>query len=490
MMLAADVDLPIEVPLDQFADFRVAYSLELTKLDGTAVTSLGVGQEFVLHAYTQDLRAVPIGVYAAYFDLSWDETLATVADGVQHSQAYSNVTHDDASMPGLIDEVGGVGGSSRTDGKMYEVFSVRMYAVGSGDLVFRTEPADNLPANRTLVHDEIGSNPIVDSNEIHYGDARISIEPSPSPDDSSGDPITPPTEDEETDEACPAIGDLTRGSAISTKVAYGLLVTDVDCTPITSLAPGQEFVLRAYTQDVRMLPQGVYAAFFDVRWDGNLAVVLDRLQPTRTFGGTQSGDTTMAGLIDEVGGVGGTSVLGGKVYEVFSVQMRALRSGELNFTTDPADLIPENRTLIYGENHEVDPSDIYYGGTRISIGSPQLSDELDQNPIPMSPLATEWSSLSNLVDGSDLLVFDGDMIQPFSVASVSRGDFVILLSSKSSSGTIGQGSGSIADSAATNLRTLAPAQNQAAKNTADVDDLGFEIYVMGYATDLLPSPLM
>jgi cyclophilin family peptidyl-prolyl cis-trans isomerase len=59
-------------------DPQVALILELTTPDGSPLTHLVPGQEFVLHVLAHDQSVPPHGVFAAYLDVAWDGALAVV----------------------------------------------------------------------------------------------------------------------------------------------------------------------------------------------------------------------------------------------------------------------------------------------------------------------------------------------------------------------------------------------------------------------------
>src|SRR5690348_2744468 len=68
---------PLESRL-ALAGYIVDLELTLTKPDGSALTSLSPGEDFVLHATAQDVRDNAHGVFAAYMDVTWDPSLAAV----------------------------------------------------------------------------------------------------------------------------------------------------------------------------------------------------------------------------------------------------------------------------------------------------------------------------------------------------------------------------------------------------------------------------
>ncbi len=60
-------------------DFLVGVTFETTGLAGNPIFTVTVGEEFLLNAYAEDLRAEPQGVWAAYIDIEYPADLATPA---------------------------------------------------------------------------------------------------------------------------------------------------------------------------------------------------------------------------------------------------------------------------------------------------------------------------------------------------------------------------------------------------------------------------
>ncbi len=175
-------------------------------------------------------------------------------------------------------------------------------------------------------------------------------------------------------------------------VALTLQLTRPDGAPITNLNAGDNFVLHAFTQDQSLDPHGVFAAYLDVTWDPALAVATGPIQYTATYASAHGATSAGLGLIDEAGGIAGLSELGGGVFEVFSVPMRALAPGLLTFNADPADILPDHYILAYGINDPISPSNVSYGSASLTIAPPP--------PPPSTPGVTiENGSL--VVTGAD-----------------------------------------------------------------------------------------
>jgi VCBS repeat-containing protein len=147
---------------------------------------------------------------------------------------------------------------------------------------------------------------------------------------------------------------------------------------ITSVLPGDEFELRAFVQDVRPDPQGVFAPFMDVTYDANLASVSAgaEIVHSSTYGTVPVGDTSVPGLIDEVGGLDGFSPLGADEFEVFRIRMQAdAMAGPGNviqFQTDPADDRVQHSILVFLDDDPVPDEQIVFGGVSLSINAEGL----------------------------------------------------------------------------------------------------------------------
>src|SRR5205085_2250905 len=98
-----------------------SFTLKITRPDGSPVTSLAPGDDFVLHVFTKDDHPVPHGVFAAYLDVTWDPTKAIATGPIQYSATYSSGHHALTAGLGLIDEGGGFSGNVELGGRSLEV---------------------------------------------------------------------------------------------------------------------------------------------------------------------------------------------------------------------------------------------------------------------------------------------------------------------------------------------------------------------------------
>jgi urease beta subunit len=163
-------------------------------------------------------------------------------------------------------------------------------------------------------------------------------------------------------------------AAAGEKIRVRLEVQNLDEQPVTQLAPGAEFVLRAYVTDLRAEPEGVFSAYVDVTYPTALvssqAGSGDGVVNEAPYTNDSSGDANTAGLINEAGGfANSTSPLGGGERLLFTVLMRANSAGVATFTLDPADEVG-NDMSVYGEDLGVPNEEVEFVNTTLTIGNP------------------------------------------------------------------------------------------------------------------------
>jgi hypothetical protein len=445
---------PLESRL-ALAGYTVDLSLALTKPDGSALTALSLGDDFVLHFITRDVRDEPKGVFAAYADVTWDQNLATVTGPIQYGAIYANGKDGNTAQPGLIDEAGAFAGGSGLDGGSYEVFRVSMRATSGGALSFALNPADVLPQHEVLI---FGSNDVVPIDLVHYETTAIEVSGSSSgggtsiavddfvhavadtgtvldvlsndngglggltitaigtpshgtASDNGGSILYRPASGYTgTDSFTYAVRDSSGQSAtarvtvtvdppadgLEPHVDFDLTITRPDGSPATNLKPGEDFVLHVLTQDKTPFARGVFAAYLDVSWDSGLATIAGPIKYGIHYGNGKSGDASVPGLLDEAGGFA-ENWLDGERYEAFSVLMRATATGDLVFRSDPADQRPQHDVLVSGVNEPVADANISFGSTLIHVGVSVSGPvpKVDTIKVPSSGTPTMLDVLAN-----------------------------------------------------------------------------------------------
>ena len=193
------------------------------------------------------------------------------------------------------------------------------------------------------------------------------------------------------------------GQPVASKVEVIVKITDAEGNELTSLSSNQEFFLRVYVRDMRPAKQGVAAGYLDVTWDASKATVIGDIVYGNTYPLQRKG-TVSAGQIDEGGGFSGqlTPSNPAQATELFSVPMRATASGGLTFSTNPADQLPANHTLLHGLNTAVETTEILYGTASatvdLSFGAVSdtftVSEDTEENEI--DPLANDPAGQNTL----------------------------------------------------------------------------------------------
>ena len=154
------------------------------------------------------------------------------------------------------------------------------------------------------------------------------------------------------------------------QVQIRLDTVDGSGSSINTVREGEKFVLRAYVQDIRPVPEGVFAVYFDVLYDQQLGIVDGDLTYSETFPFVQTSPENAlaaAGVVDEVGAIRGQKTLDGEEYWLFDLDFRAVTPGTFNLVADPADSFPQHDTLLYGVNSAIPLDEINFLGTSIEI---------------------------------------------------------------------------------------------------------------------------
>jgi hypothetical protein len=156
-----------------------------------------------------------------------------------------------------------------------------------------------------------------------------------------------------------------------------LTATTLSGSPITKLRPGDGFILHVWAQDLRSIPKGLFAAYLNINWNGNLAVTTGDIQHGERFFNGQAGDLSQSGLISEAGGFGGMAQSDGKRYELFNVPMRATSAGELSLEASPTTYLPAHEYLAHGLDGGIGPSQIQFGKLNLTIAERSPTDPPD-----------------------------------------------------------------------------------------------------------------
>ena len=169
----ASATVTVTVSPNPISDDIVRVRLETTDLTGNEITSIGVGQEFQLRGFIQDLRDPGnTGVFAAYIDVDYLASAANVSGDIVYGDEYQDGNEEDLTVDGLMNEVGGFSSTSRLGPDEQLLFTIPVTAETEGNLQFLSNAADNLPAHDILLYDR---NSPVPTSMVEYGDVSITV---------------------------------------------------------------------------------------------------------------------------------------------------------------------------------------------------------------------------------------------------------------------------------------------------------------------------
>ena len=150
----------------------VGIDLLVTDISGAPVPAVEIGDDFLLHVSVEDLRVPAEGVFAAYLDVFYNNSISSITGFISFGADFQNGQSEDTSGRGLIDEVGAFDGFSPLGPGSFELFSVPFRADALETLIIETNAADLLLGHATLLS---GNNDSVPVDEIHFGSATVEI---------------------------------------------------------------------------------------------------------------------------------------------------------------------------------------------------------------------------------------------------------------------------------------------------------------------------
>ena len=157
--------------------------LGATDLAGTPVNSATVGREFVLNGYVSDVTDLGSGVFAAYLDVQYPNSVTAITSPLRYGDDFTNGQTGSIAIPGLIDEVGGFGNLDPIGSEEALLFSVNMRADAAGTFSFTPEPADILPQHNVLLYDRDEPVPVTQIEfrgiDLTFVDSRSSLGTNP-----------------------------------------------------------------------------------------------------------------------------------------------------------------------------------------------------------------------------------------------------------------------------------------------------------------------
>jgi len=137
---------------------------------------------------------------------------------------------------------------------------------------------------------------------------------------------------------------LAIGVADTAKIAVDMFLQTLDGQSLTTIAAGQEFLVKLVVQDLRTTGsgtgEGVFTAYVDLFYDAAKVepVATNPITYDPLFQNGKSGDTSTPGLINELGAFSSLTAGPGRDPQNFiTVRMRAKAGGTAKFTMDEAD---------------------------------------------------------------------------------------------------------------------------------------------------------
>jgi len=215
-------------------DPLVVIRLEATDLGGNPITTALVGESFLLRAFVKDPNATAStgGVFAAYLDVTYESTLATVDGSLSFGANFPNVRLGNTATAGLVDEVGATIGGSPLGSGEFLLFSLPFIASAEGTVTFAADPADVQPQGKILLSG--GSAAGVPPADVSYGSVSLDIVLVPEISINSVSVV-------ETDTNTLAIFEISLSNPSSETVSFDITTQD-----ITAVA-GADYVARTET---------------------------------------------------------------------------------------------------------------------------------------------------------------------------------------------------------------------------------------------------
>ncbi|MDP7018380.1 MAG: tandem-95 repeat protein [Pirellulaceae bacterium] len=151
----------------------IRVDFKTTDLAESEITSVDVGDSFLLQVFVSDRRIAPQGITGAFFDVLYQNDLVTPNGAAVFEDDFdADREFGDASQLGLIDEIGArSSGGAGSDGGSVLMFTIPMLANIAGTEIFSANGADDLPANDSSL---VGQSPISPA-EFKFNGASIAI---------------------------------------------------------------------------------------------------------------------------------------------------------------------------------------------------------------------------------------------------------------------------------------------------------------------------
>ncbi len=153
-------------------DVAVEVTLRTTDASGTPILEVNAGEMFYVEAWVSDQRSSPLGVAAAYVDISYNVGFASPAGAITTGADYPDFLAGRTDVIGLIDEVGAGRQEPLPDSSPHLLIRVPMQADARGEVVFTSDAADDLPVSDVLLFNIDGPIPM---SVITFGETSLTI---------------------------------------------------------------------------------------------------------------------------------------------------------------------------------------------------------------------------------------------------------------------------------------------------------------------------
>jgi Ca2+-binding RTX toxin-like protein len=246
----------------------------------------------------------------------------------------------------------------------------------------------------------------------------------------------------------------------------------------------------------------VFAAYVDVMYEAARAAVDGPITYGPHYPNGQDGDTSVPGLIDEVGAFDEFTPLGGSPHVLFVIPMTATSAGTINFVLDPADESPAHDVLVFGSNDPVPISQIQFVNASLVVqpaantvvvvdGVLTITGSDQANTVTVSQVGSQIVVTASFLPGGTAS-FPAAEITSIDVSVSDGNDTVVLAPSVSKPAQVDGGDGNdtlVGGSAAAIL--LGGAGNDTITGGAGrnviIGGLGADTIVAGGGDDLLMS---
>ncbi len=160
----------VTVAGEPLAEIRI----DLTDLQGNPISSVSIGDEFLLTMVAVDARPFDKpGIFAAYADILFNSSIIRPVSGnaIDFSDDFT-VVRKGTLGTGLIDELGAVNNvTSATNDPENVIATVRMQALSSGTVNIRSEPADDLDSDVLLFFEDAR----IPADAVLYGNTVLAV---------------------------------------------------------------------------------------------------------------------------------------------------------------------------------------------------------------------------------------------------------------------------------------------------------------------------